>query len=89
MTTATTPTITVRILCFAQLKDRLGDAEFLLAVPAGSTGRDLLRLLRERCPRAAALLDVSRLAVRQAFVSEEVELHERDDVAIIPPVSGG
>jgi len=89
MTIATTPTITVRILCFAQLKDRLADAEFLLAVPAGSTGRDLLRLLRERCPRAGPLLEVSRLAVNQAFVAEDVVLHERDEVAIIPPVSGG
>jgi len=79
----------VRILCFAQLKDRLDDAEFLLAVPAGATGRDLLRLLRERYPHAGPLLEVSRLAVHQAFVAEDVVLHERDEVAIIPPVSGG
>jgi len=89
MTTITTPTITVRILCFAQLKDRLADAEFLLTVPAGSKGQDVLRLLRERCPRAGPLLDVSRLAVNHAFVAEDIELHERDEVAIIPPVSGG
>ena len=83
------PAITVRILCFAQLKDRLGEAEFLLAVPAGAKGRDLLRLLRERCPSAGPLLNVSRLAVHQAFVSEDVELHQEDEVAVIPPVSGG
>jgi len=85
----TTATITVRVLCFAQLKDRLGEAELLLTVPAGATGRDVLRVLRERSPRAAPLLEVSRIAVNQAFVTEDATLHEQDEVAVIPPVSGG
>jgi len=85
----TATTMTVRVLCFAQLKDRLGEAEFLLTVPAGAIGRDVLRILRERWPRAAPLLEVSRIAVNQAFAAEDVPLHERDEVAIIPPVSGG
>ena len=87
MTQATA--MTVRIQCFAQLRDRLGQSELSVTLPTASTGREVLRVLRERYPSAAPLLDVSRLAVNWEYLSEEGVLHDGDEVAIIPPVSGG
>jgi molybdopterin synthase sulfur carrier subunit len=35
------------------------------------------------------LLEVSRLAVNCEYVSADSELHDGDEVVVIPPVSGG
>ena len=81
--------ITVQVLLFAQLKDRLGQSEFFLTLPMGANGRHLMEALRERAPSARPLLEASRLAVGQEYVSWDHPLREADEVAIIPPVSGG
>lgn len=81
--------IAVRVLCFAQLRDRLGGSEFACALPVGATGRDLMRILAERNPAIGPLLDVSRLAVNAEYVQIDAALHDGDEVAVIPPVSGG
>ena len=81
--------MTVNVLCFAQLRDRLQQPACAVTLPVGTTGQDLLRALRERHPDAAPWLAVSRLAVNCEFVSDEVTLRDGDEVALIPPVSGG
>ena len=81
--------VRIRVLCFAQLKDRVGQSELTLSLPATPTGQTLLNALRERHPVAGGLLEVSRLAVNCEFVSDQVQLHDGDEVAVIPPVSGG
>lgn len=88
MTIAMRTSITIRLLCFAQLRD-LADAETAVALPSGATGRALLERLKRQYPRMGPLLKVSRLAVNCEYVSTDVELHDGDEVVIIPPVSGG
>ena len=83
----------MKILYFAWLRARIGCAEEELALP--SEIRDvagLLAWLQARGPRyAEALRDLSvvRVAVNQDYVSSEHPLHEGDEVAIFPPVTGG
>lgn len=89
MSIATARTITVRVLCFAQLKNHLGESEFSLVIPAASTGRDLRRILCERSPKAGQVLEVSRLAINGEYAPVDAALRDGDEVAIIPPVSGG
>ena len=89
MTTSTETAITIRVLCFAQLRARLGQSTFSISLPAGATGRDLVSALRARHSSAAPLLGVSRLAVNCEYVTEDVVLHDGDEVAVITPVSGG
>ena len=89
MTTQTTVVITVKVLCFAQLRDYLGASDFTVSLPSDATGRELLDTLRQRSPRIGPLLDVSRLAVNQEYVAAEVRLQDGDEVVVIPPVSGG
>jgi len=81
--------ITIRVLCFAQLKGHLGESEFSLSLPKGATGHDLLERLAERAPPLRPLLLVSRLAVNGEYTSFEKILEEGDEVVVIPPVSGG
>ena len=89
MSTAISPSITIKLLCFAQLRDRIGDSETAVSLPNGATGRDLLRALKNRHPRMEPLLEVSRLAVNCEYVWGDIELHDGDEVVILPPVSGG
>jgi molybdopterin converting factor small subunit len=44
---------------------------------------------QQRAARLQPLLAVSRLAVNCAYAAWEMPLHDKDEVALIPPVSGG
>ena len=81
--------ITIQVLCFAQLRERLGQSILSLSLPAGATGRALLSALRARHPALGPLLEVSRLAVNCEYAVEDVVLRDGDEVALITPVSGG
>jgi molybdopterin converting factor subunit 1 len=82
-------TIAVKVLVFAQLKDRFGADELHVVLPYGSTGRDLMRWFAQRNPKAEALLEVSRLAVNSEYASLDHALQDGDEAVVIPPVSGG
>jgi len=58
-----------------------------MTVPSGARVGDLLELLAQRIP--ALLAARGMIAVNQTYVGSDVELHEGDEVAFIPPVSGG
>jgi len=81
--------ISVRVLLFAQLKDRVGADELRVSLPRGSTGQDLMRWLAHHHPKAQGVLAVSRLAVNCEYASRDHVFQEHDEIVIIPPVSGG
>lgn len=89
MSAVVSRSMTVKVLCFAQLRDRIGDSETVVPLPGGARGCDLLRVLKDRHPQVEPLLAVSRLAVNCEYVSGDVELQDGNEVVIIPPVSGG
>jgi molybdopterin synthase sulfur carrier subunit len=83
----------VKLLYFAWLRARIGQAEEELAVPAEV--RDvagLLLWLRGRGPGyAEALRDLSviRVAVNQDYVGRDHPVRAGDEVALFPPMTGG
>lgn len=79
----------VRVLYFAVLRERLGRESQELALPPGSTARDLLRLLLREHPELTSLAKILKLAVNEEFVPESRELADGDVVALLPPVAGG
>ncbi|MCH8147629.1 MAG: MoaD/ThiS family protein, partial [Planctomycetes bacterium] len=57
---------------------------------ADKAGLDELRgELTARFPKIAAALPTVRFAVNQEFVGGDLALKDGDEVAVIPPVSGG
>jgi MoaE-MoaD fusion protein len=72
---------------FALYREAAGTARLDVAVPSGARVGDLLELLAERIPGLKAARGM--IAVNQTYVGHDVELHEGDEVAFIPPVSGG
>ncbi len=84
--------VTLRILYFAWLRERLGTAEEEVEVPAGvATVADLTAWLSARGGGVAAAFATRtiRCAVNQAFAAADTPLAAGDEVAFFPPVTGG
>lgn len=79
----------LRVLVFAGLRERLRRDSVDLELPAGARARDVLAALAALEPALSASLSVSRVAVGHEFVGPDHPVAEGDEVAIIPPVSGG
>lgn len=81
--------MTVRALFFASYRDIAGTDQLVLELPAGADVEALVRRLRASEPRWQALPSRPVVAVNMAYASLATPLGEGDEVAFIPPVSGG
>ena len=79
----------VRVLFFGMLKDRMGKSSDLLELPDGASIRDLLAHYATEVPRLKESLPALAVAVNQVYASPEAKLKAGDEVALLPPVSGG
>jgi molybdopterin converting factor subunit 1 len=79
----------VRVLFFGMLKDLTGKASDALDLPGGASVRDLLTHYEAQVPRLKESLSSLALAVNQEYASPETKLSSGDEVALLPPVSGG
>lgn len=74
---------------FASLKEQTGKSEWHLESNEALTGSALLTAFFDQYPQTSKLRGVTRLAVNQAFCADDPQLAESDELALIPPVSGG
>ena len=83
----------ITILYFARLRESLGKASEVLALPPGVGDLAGLRaLLRERGgPWGEAMADGGRVraAVNQDVAQGETRISDGDEIAFFPPVTGG
>ena len=79
--------VTVRY--FAMVREVMGRSTESRAVPEGTTVDSLLDLLVEEEPRLATMRRSTMTMVNEAYAAPATTLAEGDDVALIPPVSGG
>ena len=78
----------VNVLAFGIAKDIFGGPSVNVELPHQGTTGNLKRSLEERYPRLKHLVSYM-VAVNNEYAEDESVLTERDEVAIIPPVSGG
>ncbi len=80
----------IRILTFGILKESLGSLT-TLELPEGTTVATLLDSLRANPPAGKTVPELSSIAVgvNAEFASAEQVLNNGDEVALLPPVSGG
>lgn len=71
------------------LKDAVGKSEDWLDFPDGSSLRDVLAHYESTIPRVKESLPSLALAVNQQYASLDTKLKPDDEVALLPPVSGG
>src|SRR3989304_5072387 len=79
----------VQVRLFAGLHDLLGQRQITLELADGATVSDLREQLGRQYPVAFPFLSTLVCAVDEEFVPPDHSLREGDDVALIPPVSGG
>ena len=79
--------VTVRL--FAALRDAAGWEAQSLDLPDSATVGDARLKVRDELRSAGALLDISAFAVNQQYARPEHRLREGDELAVLPPVSGG
>ena len=56
---------------------------------SGATLADLAEQLGQACPQLRSLISISRWAVNQQFAALETTINATQEIALIPPVSGG
>jgi molybdopterin synthase catalytic subunit len=78
----------LRVLCFGRLRDLLAP-EIVTELSAPATVADLWRTLCEQHPTLAPYDGAIAIAVNQSFAVSSTTLAEGDEVALLPPVSGG
>jgi len=79
----------VRLRFFASVREKLHRHEATCSLPDGATVRDLLDELCREYPALADVRRALRVAVNQEYVDLGHALSDNDEVALIPPVSGG
>ena len=75
------------VKAFGITKDILGARENVFELEGGTVG-SLRKALKQRYP---SLLEIKSLmiAVNSAYAEDNLLIHESDEIALIPPVSGG
>jgi molybdopterin synthase catalytic subunit len=81
--------IAVRIRFFAGHREIVGKSEQTLMVQEGATADDVWHLLARQYPALAPYRPFLRCAVNQTFCDLSRPLQAGDEIAYIPPVSGG
>jgi len=79
----------VDIRLFAQLRDKAGVAELSLELADGATARAAWTALVDAHPDLAPFASSVSCAVNAAYVPMHTTVHAGDEVAFLPPVSGG
>lgn len=79
----------IRVLLFATLRETVGEPEITWSADPGTTVDTFLTSFFRRYPQLGPHRDTMLVAVNQAFVEPTAELQDGDEVALLPPVSGG
>ena len=81
--------MTVKVLLFAKARDLFGANDITVSLPESATAGDVWVELRKQRPGLEEALPSARLAVNQQFATSDTPVSVRDEVALIPAVSGG
>jgi molybdopterin converting factor subunit 1 len=79
----------VTVQLFARLRELAGRSEAVCEVAPGASVADVWRALERAYPAIGPLATAVSAAVNAEFASMNTEVHEGDDIAFLPPVSGG
>jgi len=84
-------TVQVTVLFFAKARELIGKSSSLCALPASCTYSELVAHIRNSFPRLNILGDAFVLSLNEDYIEEEgvLNLSQGDELAVIPPISGG
>ena len=79
----------INIRLFAVLREKVGVDEIPLDVEEGSTVAEVAQILMRKYPELRPMADIALFAVNTEYVEANYVLSKNDELALIPPVSGG
>ncbi len=79
----------IQVKLFAILRDQAGQSETSLELPEGATVQQARKQLMEAMPTIASYMDRVAFAINLSYARPESILHDGDELAVLPPVSGG
>lgn len=80
--------MTIHIKAFGVSKDILGASSLDLDIPQNTNVNTLLNLLKTKYPKFSELQSL-HIAVNEDYAESDIILKSNDEIALIPPVSGG
>jgi molybdopterin converting factor subunit 1 len=81
--------MTIEVLLFASLKDAAHADRVNVQLPEAITVADLLHATGEQFPALSRHLPHCRVAVNREYARNDQPVREGDEIALLPPVSGG
>ena len=78
----------VNILLFGITKDIVGKQKLQMELPMATTLAEFKTILSEKYPELIELNSMA-IAVNSEYATNEIVLQFNDEIALIPPVSGG
>ena len=79
----------VRVRLFASLREAAGSERLELELPDGASVEEAWRSLASRHPALATRRQSLAAAVNRSYAAWDAALSDGDELAFIPPVSGG
>jgi molybdopterin synthase catalytic subunit len=79
----------VRVLLFGVLKDIASRSAETLDLPEGAVAADVVKHYERLVSADKSFLSSIAISVNQEYSSPETKLHAGDEIALLPPVSGG
>ena len=79
----------IRVLFFGILKDIAGCGSQFIDLPESARLSELLSRLQQQTPRLNAHLPSTAMSINQEYAGADSILRHGDEVALLPPVSGG
>jgi len=81
--------IAVRVLFFGAARDAVGQAEVDFVLPGSPTAESAFAQVIKKFPELARFGRSLLFAVNQEYARPDREVHDGDELAVFPPVSGG
>lgn len=79
----------VKVLMFARARELAGTSELELLMPEGCTTAECVTELAAKFPPVETIQDCIVLALNLNYITDPVKVKDGDELAIIPPISGG
>lgn len=79
----------IQVRLFATYREIVGSRQLAWSVKDGTTAGELVDQVLAKYPRLDGHRPTMLVAVNQSFASSQVALRDGDEVALMPPVSGG
>ena len=79
----------VRLLFFAAVRERMRTAEMVRELAGPTTVEALWHELQREHPSLGDVRVAIAFALNREYVDSKTTVHDNDEVAFIPPVSGG